>query len=482
MTVSLTKPNAPLYQVEAPFGLIDLARAASATLGPAWAAGEQHGAAFLAHPSGIRMHIEGNPEEERDSGMVSIDVAAGGEPTGEWLLRRFEPNEDEDESPVVLWTPLEAAGRELAEIARTALASATRAVSLPGAFAEWLSGTGAILGDDDVDPMCKALRLAYENSEEVTRGRARSVVVTGSPNVMRMIAEYATNFLNIAGGGEASRAEVDGAGKTLDRVRAALDSLASKPDHDPTRTTPGEPDRALPGVVGRIGQPEPAFQPLAVADPIPAGSTVYDAMPGRQLSPNALWPVPAELPFGDFLIEVRNGLRWEQPAADEPQMIPRGRVLGIVREQMRQQPFTRAAVTETGAVYISTGALAARYLPLHPYRPGDGRPAGPEDATAVAYLVDHPHPREDSRVLRSGAWFSAELGRVIREYGAAAALEPDGSIRLTFPYGVAVEPRPVLLATPADAEGHAPCEHCGLWAREHHRCGSHHCGAFLPAS
>ncbi|MER8103213.1 hypothetical protein [Kitasatospora sp. NPDC094016] len=481
MIVSLIKPNAPFYRVEAPFDLVDLVRATSAALGPAWVASEQHGAAYLAHPSGIRVRIEGSHEEEHDSGMMNIDVDAGGKPTGEWLLRRFEPNEDED--PVVLWTPVDTASQELAEIARTALASATRAVSLPGAFAEWLSGTGAILGDDDVDPMCKALRLAYESSEEVTRGRARSVVVTGSATVMRMIAEYATNFLNIAGGGEASRAEVVGAGKALDRARAALDSLANEPYHDPTRTTSGKPERALPGVVGRLGQPEPAFPPPAETDPIPAGSTVYDSMPGRQLSPNALWPVPAELPFGDFLIEVRNGLRWEQPAADEPQMLSRGLVLRIVREQMRQQPFTRAAVTETGAVYVSTGALAARYLPLHPYRPGDGRPAGPEEATAVAYLVDHPHPRVDGRVLRSGAWLAAELRTVIGKFGSAAALEPDGSIRLTFPYGHgAVEPRPALLATPADADGHTPCERCGLWAREHHVSCSHNCGDFLPAN
>ncbi|MFD0351654.1 hypothetical protein ACFQ0M_47515 [Kitasatospora aburaviensis] len=53
-----------------------------------------------------------------------------------------------------------------------------------------------------------------------------------------------------------------------------------------------------------------------------------------------------------------------------PQTMPRNQVLRIVREHMESAPLTRASVTDTGAVYISTGALAARYLPCPRTGPG----------------------------------------------------------------------------------------------------------------
>ncbi|MFJ3793525.1 hypothetical protein [Kitasatospora sp. NPDC090091] len=241
--------------------------------------------------------------------------------------------------------------------------------------------------------------------------------------------------------------------------------------------------RALPGVVLRLQAPRPAFQPPAEADPIRVGASVYDSMPGRQLLRTDIRTAPDGMPCGDYLPELRNGSRWDQAPAHLPlSTLTRGQVLRILREHMDSRPWTRASVMDTGTVYISTGALAARYLPLHPYRPGDGRPACPEDATAPAYLVEHHDPAREPEV-RTGGFLAKELRRLIAEYKGAAALEPDGTIRLTFTYGRGTgEPGPVLAATPVDDPGHERCARCGLWAREHLSWGYHSCGAFLPSA
>ncbi|MFE2723866.1 hypothetical protein [Kitasatospora sp. NPDC059327] len=100
-------------------------------------------------------------------------------------------------------------------------------VSVPGAFAGWLEGTGAVQGQDDIDPDCLALRLAFDASEPVRRGRSISLVVEGDTTVMAMLAEYAKRFLDTFNGntGEATRAELNGAKKTLERATAAHTSL-----------------------------------------------------------------------------------------------------------------------------------------------------------------------------------------------------------------------------------------------------------------
>ncbi|MFJ3793521.1 hypothetical protein [Kitasatospora sp. NPDC090091] len=103
----------------------------------------------------------------------------------------------------------------------------TATVSVPGAFAEWLEGTGAVQGDDDSDPDCLALRLAFENGRWVRRGRSQSLGITGDVTVMAMLAEYATTFLNL--GGDATHAELNGATKTLERAKAARASLKAQP-------------------------------------------------------------------------------------------------------------------------------------------------------------------------------------------------------------------------------------------------------------
>ncbi|MFE2723871.1 hypothetical protein [Kitasatospora sp. NPDC059327] len=240
-----------------------------------------------------------------------------------------------------------------------------------------------------------------------------------------------------------------------------------------------QPVTTLPGAVLRLQAPPPAFQPADDTDLIPPGRSVFDTMPGRPLNHRTLWKAPADMPRGDYLIELRNGPRWEQPPRDSPQTLSRGRVLRIVREHMESAPLTRASITDTGTVYISTGALAARYLPLNPYRPEDGRQASPEDATAAAYLVENHDPAREAEV-RTGGFLAQELRRLINDFKGAAALEPNGTIRFTFTYGMgAGEPGPVLAATPVTDPGYTRCAQCDLWAREHLTWGYHSCGTFV---
>ncbi|MFJ5121922.1 hypothetical protein [Kitasatospora sp. NPDC088548] len=100
-------------------------------------------------------------------------------------------------------------------------------VSVPGSFADWLEGTGAVQGDDDSDPECLALRLAFDSGKSVRRGRSYSLMITGDVTVMDMIIEYADTFLNL--GGEATQAELSGATRTLERATAARAGLKAAP-------------------------------------------------------------------------------------------------------------------------------------------------------------------------------------------------------------------------------------------------------------
>ncbi|GAA2842604.1 hypothetical protein ACFQ0M_48295 [Kitasatospora aburaviensis] len=100
-------------------------------------------------------------------------------------------------------------------------------VNVPGGFAEWLEGTSAVQGQSDDDPESLALRLAYTHGKWVRRGRSTTLVMEGDLTVMTVLAEYAYGFLKMFGedDGEGSRAETDGASKTLERAKAAQASL-----------------------------------------------------------------------------------------------------------------------------------------------------------------------------------------------------------------------------------------------------------------
>ncbi|WP_411140273.1 hypothetical protein [Streptomyces sp. x-80] len=68
----------------------------------------------------------------------------------------------------------------------------TVTVTLPGKFCDWLNGTNLARGQDDSDPECKALRLAYEGAPLRRNGRSYYVkITTADDTVLRVLAEYA---------------------------------------------------------------------------------------------------------------------------------------------------------------------------------------------------------------------------------------------------------------------------------------------------
>ncbi|MER7069285.1 hypothetical protein ACFW6R_29720 [Streptomyces albidoflavus] len=110
----------------------------------------------------------------------------------------------------------------------------------------------------------------------------------------------------------------------------------------------------------------PAAEVLA-ADPVPAGRSVYEAMPGHPAS-------RADLTGGAFVVQERDAGAWHLPNHDNPAHLTRAHVATALRGiSKRTAGRARVSMDADGTVYVSDGRQAARYLPaelIAEYIPG----------------------------------------------------------------------------------------------------------------
>jgi hypothetical protein len=101
--------------------------------------------------------------------------------------------------------------------ARPAIAGeVVHTVDMPGGFADYIDGTNFVAGGDDIDPDCKAARLAYEGARYIKRGRGYTLRITAGRGALDVFTDYAENLLAMAD--VFTRAEISGATKWLERV------------------------------------------------------------------------------------------------------------------------------------------------------------------------------------------------------------------------------------------------------------------------
>ena len=121
-------------------------------------------------------------------------------------------------------------------------------------------------------------------------------------------------------------------------------------------------------------QTRPAAEVLA-ADPIPARSSVLEAMPGRKSShkeePRTFHDV---LTHDAYVVQFRDSDAWILPNHDDPAEMTRGRVAHTLGRILGGAPGSaRFSVDADDTVYLSNGRQAARYIPvtlLGGYTPG----------------------------------------------------------------------------------------------------------------
>ncbi|ANZ13349.1 hypothetical protein ACH4YO_40590 [Streptomyces noursei] len=113
--------------------------------------------------------------------------------------------------------------------------------------------------------------------------------------------------------------------------------------------------------------PAPAARSAAevlAADPVPAGASVLEGMPGRELTREEL-RTPAEvLAHTDYVVQLRDAGRWILPNHDDQADIDRGGVAMVQRRMLDNTPGRARTTLDTdGTVYVSNGYQAARYIP-----------------------------------------------------------------------------------------------------------------------
>ncbi|MFH9248207.1 hypothetical protein ACH4LK_22595 [Streptomyces lydicus] len=143
-------------------------------------------------------------------------------------------------------------------------ATPTVTVTLPGSFCTWLDGTGLAQGQDDSDPECKALRLAYDAAPLRRNGKSYYVkITTGDDAVLKVLAEYG-GYCNDSNIDEPDAAEVRAAHIVEARAIAARKELRAAQEaaraqqaveaepanaHDADEPIPAEVLAAAPGTV-----------------------------------------------------------------------------------------------------------------------------------------------------------------------------------------------------------------------------------------
>lgn len=162
----------------------------------------------------------------------------------------------------------------------TADTTPTVSLTLPAPFCAWLDGSRLAQGQDDADPDCKALRLAYTAAPLRTTTHGQSTkIVTSNPTILKMIIEYA-GYCAEANHDEADRdddaaRELAAAETTAQRARTALRELRAAHTAHKAQQQPQQPPTATQGPQQAEERPTPALTPwehelLATAHTAPA--------------------------------------------------------------------------------------------------------------------------------------------------------------------------------------------------------------------
>lgn len=110
-------------------------------------------------------------------------------------------------------------------------------------------------------------------------------------------------------------------------------------------------------------QPRPAAEILAT-DPLPAGTSVLQSMPGQPITREELRTPSTVLAHNTYVVQLRDSGAWSLPNHDDPAHLTRGDVAMVLRRMLDNAP-DRARTTRDidGTVYVSNGRQAARYIP-----------------------------------------------------------------------------------------------------------------------
>ncbi|MGW4087025.1 hypothetical protein ACWEGS_28735 [Streptomyces sp. NPDC004822] len=122
---------------------------------------------------------------------------------------------------------------------------------------------------------------------------------------------------------------------------------------------------SLERLYGAAPAARPAAEVLA-ADPIPAGLSVLEGMPGEEIvsAGQMLRSARETMLHEDYVVQIRNHGEWILPNHDDQAAITRGRIAGAIRWVCDSAPGrARATVDTDGTVYLSNGYQAARYIP-----------------------------------------------------------------------------------------------------------------------
>ncbi|MFI8206663.1 hypothetical protein [Streptomyces sp. NPDC085937] len=120
---------------------------------------------------------------------------------------------------------------------------------------------------------------------------------------------------------------------------------------------------SLQRLYGTAPVPRPAAEVLA-ADPIPAGLSVLDGMPGRQITRQELRTPADVLTHTAYVVQLRDAGIWTLPNHDDGCTMTRGQVAHALRSTLDNAPGrARTTLDDDGTVYLSNGRQAARYTP-----------------------------------------------------------------------------------------------------------------------
>jgi hypothetical protein len=142
------------------------------------------------------------------------------------------------------------------------------------------------------------------------------------------------------------------------RVTLALVEV-KQADHRSTSRT-SEPTHIY--FVEEEPQPRPATEVLA-ADPIPAGTSVLEGMPGERIGREGV-RLSEALTGEAYVIQLRSKGVWILPNHDDGAHMTRRQVVRAAERVRWGAPdHARASVDTDGTLYVSNGWQAARYIP-----------------------------------------------------------------------------------------------------------------------
>ena len=105
---------------------------------------------------------------------------------------------------------------------------------------------------------------------------------------------------------------------------------------------------------------------VLTADPIPAGLSVLEGMPGQVIAQGGRFLANARntLVHEDYVMQLRSRGVWILPNHDDKADITRGQVVRAIGRTLDSAPTrARASLDTDGTVYLSNGYQAARYIP-----------------------------------------------------------------------------------------------------------------------